>query len=209
MKKILINYNFKPDKDFLGDDYQIYDRSDSKEFLKDLPQEKITYGDNEGQVDYPKLMYLVENYDTLPDVFLWGKTNLFKYITPEEYDKVKDNKEFTPLLTKDHKTYSDKFGVVNYYDRGWYWERNDSWYFNSFNSRYVKSFHEWAAEFGIPSPTYIPFAPGGNYILTREVVHRFSRDVYQKMADSLPYCQEPAEAQCAERSYGIMWGNLL
>lgn len=209
MKKILINYNFTPDKSWIGDDYTIYDRSDDGlEHLADFDPAKIIKTPNLGQVDYDKLCYLIDNYDNLPDVFLWGKTNLFKYLSKEEYDKVKDNKEFTPLLTQNHNTYADNNGVVCYYAGGMYNERNDNWYFNELSSKYVISFNDWCKEFGlIPTLSYIPFAPGGNYILTRDKVHKYSRDFYEKMASLLPHCREPVEACCAERSYYLMWGN--
>lgn len=205
MKKILINYNFTPDKDWIGDDYLIYDRSDSKEYLKDFDQNKIVYTENIGQVDFDKLCYLVDNYDTLPEVFLWGKTNLFKYISKDEYDLVKNNTIFTPLLTQKHATYSDTLGPVNYYSQDMYWERNNSWYANQFPTRFFNSFDEFTKELSIENPPYIPFAPGGNYILTRERVHRYSRDFYDKMASYLSYCQEPAEAQMCERAYYLIW----
>lgn len=204
MLHVLVNYNFTPD--WVKDkEYLIYDRSDSKEWLKDFDQSKIIYGENVGQVDYPKLGYLIDNYDNLPDVFLWGKTNLFKYITEEEYGKVKDNKEFTPLLTQNHKTYSDNFGEVCYYSGGIYHERNNDWYMGQFNHKYCKNYGEFAHMFGLPNPIYLPFAPGGNYILTKEAVHKYSVDFYKDMANLLPYCQEPAEAQMAERSYYNLW----
>lgn len=206
MKAILVNYNFTPT--WLLDsglDYYIYDRSDSKEWLKDFPQERIRYTENIGNVDYDKLSYLVEYYDNLPDVFLWGKTNLFKSITEEEWALVKDNKTFTPLLTQGHKTYSDKNSVVCFYSDGMYHERNDSWYLNEVGSRYVRNWNEWAHEFRLPSPAYLPFPPGGSFILTKECVHRYSRDHYQKMMDMLSYAQLPGEAHCAERSYYLMW----
>lgn len=206
MKAILINYNFTPDWLTTSDlDWQIIDRSDSKHWLEDFPQERITYTENVGQVDYDKLLYLVDNYDSLPDVFLWGKTNLFKYITPEEYGKIKDNNMFTPLLTQNHKTYSDTNGPVCYYSQGIYWERNNSWYASQFASRHHDNFTDFASRFGISSPPFIPFAPGGNYILTRDKVHKYSRDMYEEMASLLPYCQEPVEAQMCERSYYLLW----
>ena len=205
MKKILINYNFRPNKDFLGENYLIYDRSDSKDWLKDLDQSKIIYKENIGQVDFDKLTYLHENYDHLPDVFLWGKTNLFKYIEPEEYEKVKDNKVFTPLLTQNHRTYQDELGMVNYYQNGMYYERNNSWYVSPYNSKYCATYQEFAHIFGLPIETFIPFAPGGNHILTKEVVHKYPKELYKRMADLLSYHREPAEAYMAERSYYNLW----
>lgn len=205
MFKVLINYNFTPDKEFVGEDYLIYDRSDSKDWLKDFDHSKIIYEENLGQVDFPKLNYLVDNYDNLPEVFLWGKSNLFKYITPEEYEKVAHNKEFTPLLMQSHKTYSDHLGAVCYYTGQMYHERNNSWYAGQFGWQYCKNYHEFAQMFQLPDPFYLPFAPGGNYILTRETVHRYSRDYYATLASVLPHCREPLEAQFAERSYYNLW----
>lgn len=207
MKAILVNFEFTPTWLLTsGLDYHIYDRSDSKEWLKDFPQERITYTENRGNVDYDKLAYLIDNYDTLPEVFLWGKTNLFKYISEEEFKQVKNNKTFTPLLTQNHKTYSDRNGVVCYYSGGMYNERNDSWFLNEVPAKYVNSFNEWAHLFNFNVGRYIPFAPGGNYILTRETVHRFSVDFYQKMFDTLGYTTLPGEAHCCERSYFLLWG---
>lgn len=206
MKAVLINYNYVPnwllDTDL---DYLIYDRSDDIHTLDGFDQSRIIHTDNVGQVDYDKLSYLVDNYDHLPDVFLWGKTNLFKYITPEEWEKVANNKEFTPLLTQHHKTYSDQLGPVCYYQDGMYYERNDSWYVHQFNAKYCRGYSDFAQMFMLPNPPFLPFAPGGNYILTKETVHKYSRDYYDSMRSVLPYCIEPAEAQMAERSYYTMW----
>lgn len=205
MKKVLVNYNFTPDKEFLGEDYLIYDRSDSEEYLKDFPKDKIIKTENIGNVDYDKLCYLVDNYNSLPEVFLWGKTNLFKYITPEEYDLVKNNQTFTPLLTKGHKTYSDTNSVVCFYSGNMYNERNDSFYLGSHYSKYYTSYKDFAHEFQLPNPPYLEFAPGGNYILTRDTVHKYSRDYYEKLAAILPYAREPGEAHFCERSYYTIW----
>ncbi len=204
MKKILVNYNFTPEKEWIGDDYLIYDRSDDGvDHLAEFDSSKIIKTENTGQVDYDKLNYLVDNYDNLPEVFLWGKTNLFKYITPEEYEKVKNNTDFTPLLTQGHKTYSDNNGAVCYYSGGMFYERNPLLYFSNF--KYFKDYPEFAHAMQLPNPYYIPFAPGGSYILTRDRVHRFSRDFYTNLASFLPYCADPLEAHFCERSYYNMW----
>ena len=202
MKHVLVNYNFTPDKDWIGDDYLIYERSDDGlQHLQEFDSSKIIHSTNIGQVDYDKLSYLVDNYDTLPDVFLWGKTNLFKFITKEEFDKVRHNRTFTPLLTQYHKTYGD----VCYYQDGLYWEINNSWYVDELPYKYFRTFSEFAKTFQIPNPRYLPFAPGGNYILTREAVHKYSRDFYDDMRQCLPHAINPAEAHMCERAYCILW----
>lgn len=208
MKAILVNYNFTPT--WLlesGLDYHLIDRSDSKDYLKDFPQERITYDTNFGQVDYPKLMFLAENYETLPEYFLWGKSNLFKFISEEEWQKLKDNTDYTPLLTQNHLTYSDPVGPVCYYQDGLYFERKDvaQAAFNQFSYRHFKTWEDFALGFNLPNPNYLCFAPGGNYILTKERVHRFSADFYRDLASLLNYAREPREAQMCERSYHYLW----
>lgn len=206
MKAILVNYNFDP-KDWWVDyglETAVYDRSDDgieRTFNAATYRTK-----NMGDVDYDKLSYLVENYDILPEVFVWGKSNLFKYVDREYFKQALDKKEFTPLLKFDHKTYSDQFGVVCRYAGPIYEERADSWFFNNpALSAKCPSWDAWTTEFGLPKTGFIPFAPGGNYILTKERVHRYSRDLYERMRDTLPYAVHPAEAHACERSYYLLW----
>lgn len=206
MKAVLVNYNHDPQdwwKDYGIEVIRLYDRSDDG-LERSFSAQEVVKTPNVGQVDYDKLSFLVEQYDALPEVFLWGKSNLFKYITPAEFDDVKDNQVFTPLLTQHHKTYSDKRGVVCYYNTGMYYERNDSWFVNELPYK-CPSFYEFAKHLHIPSPMYLPFAPGGNYILTREAVHKYSRDFYDDMRKLLPYAQNPAEAHMCERAYYLLW----
>ena len=202
MKKVLVNYNFTPDKEWIGDDYIIYDRSDDGiSHLEEFDKSKVIKTENRGQVDYDKLSYLVDNYDSLPEVFLWGKTNLFKFITKDEFEEVKDNRVFTPLLTQYHKTYMP----TCYYLDGMYREINNSWYVGELSYKYFSTFSEFAKTFHLPNPRYLPFAPGGNYILTRETVRKYSRDMYDDMRQCLPHAINPAEAHMCERAYYLMW----
>ncbi len=181
-------------KDFT-DDYVIWNRSD-EEIPGSVPRENL------GDADYDKLSWLVEEYDNLPDVFLWTKSNMLeRFITPEEWDKVKDNTDYTPLLTQNHKTYEP----VCRYEGGLYAEINNSWYLGERPAKHFRSYGEFAQAFQLPNPEYLKFAPGGSYILTRERVHRYSRDFYDNMRKLLPYCQNPGEAQMLERTYHTLW----
>lgn len=208
MNAILVNYNYDPiwlkEYDF---DVTLYDRSDDG-----IERDLIQYGrviktENIGDVDYDKLGYLIEHYDDLPDIFVWGKSNLLKYVDKRYFDKMLSKGEFAPLLKLDHKTYSDKYGVVCKYQGDIYMERADSWYFNNpdLAHKYFRSWQEWATHFRLPLQEFVPFAPGGNYILTKERVHRYSRDFYQEMRDTLDYAMHPSTAHAAERSYFLLW----
>lgn len=209
MKAVLINYNFDPqdwwlDYGFNPEDVTIYDRSDDK--IKRDFAGTVIKTPNSGDVDYDKLSYLIDNYDNLPEVFLWGKTNMFKFVEPTYLKKCLYEAIFAPLLKFNHKTYSDQWGEVCRYRGNIYEERNDSWYFNNpALSRKFNNWDEWANYLLLPKPAFIPFAPGGNYILTSERVHLYSKDMYVKMRETLDYATHPAEAHAAERTYYLLW----
>jgi len=202
MKWVLVNYNYTPK--WLGDyepsNFVIYDRSDNYEWLKAFPKEYIINTKNIGNADYDRLTYLIDNYDNLPDVFLLAKSNLLNYITKEEFDLVKDNKVFTPLLTQGHKVYEP---ICRYVD-GMFEELNNSWYAPQFESKF-KTYNDWADYMGLPKPEYLVFAPGGNYILTPETVHKHPKEFYIKMRDTLEHAVLPAEAHYVERSLYTLW----
>lgn len=209
MKAILINYDFDPqdwwlDYGFKPEDVSIYDRSDDG--IQRTFAAKTYKTKNMGDVDYDKLSYLIENYDNLPERFLWSKSNIFKFADKESLQEALDKPGFQPILKKDHTTYSDQYGVVCRYAGPIYEERADSWFFNNpaLSSKF-KSWPEWCDYLGLPRTDFIPFAPGGSYILTRETVHKYSQTMYEKMRDTLPYAMHPAEAHAAERSYYLLW----
>lgn len=209
MKACLVNYNYDPTwlTEYSDKEVTLYDRSDDGVERNLQQYGQVFKTENVGDVDYDKLGYLIENYDNLPEVFLWGKSNLFKYVEKEYFNQAVLKSAFAPLLKLDHKTYSDKYGVVNYYSGGMYHERADSWFFNSpdLAQKHFRSWDEWTTYFRLPKEAYIPFPPGGNYLLTRERVHRHSRDLYQEMRDILPYAMHPVNAHAAERSYYLLW----
>lgn len=201
MKYVISNYNYDCSwvKDYT-DDFLIYDRSDTDEYIKEYYSDQVIKVANLGNVDFDKLSYICENYWSLPDVFVLTKGNLFNYMSKREFNKVKNNDFFTPLLTKKHITYEP----ICRYNNGIYEEINNSWYAPQFPRKYY-TYNDWAKELGLPTPDYLQFAPGGNYIVTREVIHRWPLEFYAKIRDMLPYTQLPCEAQYMERTYYTLW----
>lgn len=196
MKYVLTHYSgdWTWVKDYT-DDFLIYNRTD-----EEIPNS--IHRENVGDADYDRLTYIVDNYYDLPDVFLLAKSNLFKFISKEEFDLVKDNQEFTPLLTKNHHTYEP---ICRYDENGIYEEINNSWYLSGVPALYFKDYGVFARNFRLPNPDYLKFAPGGNYILTRDTIHKYGIDFYEELLSTLPYCQRPGEAHMIERSYYNIW----
>lgn len=150
---------------------------------------------------YDKLCFIIERYEELPDVTMFIKSNLFKFISKDEFDLVCHNKTFTPLLTKNHKTYMP----VCFYDKGIYWERNDSWYVPTFPSKFFTSYDDFSREMGLPIMEYIPFAPGSNYIVPKENILKHPKSFYVKLMGYIDYTSYSAETQMLERALYTIW----
>ena len=201
MKFVLSRYNHDMSwlKDYPDAEVIIYDRSEE-------PMEGSIVVPNIGSDIYDKFSFIIDNYDNLPDVAIYTKANLFKYITKEEFDLVKDNKTFTPLLTMNHKTYSDEHGVVCFYDeQGMYNEINNRWYIASHPSKGNETEIDLMVMLGISNKQYVQFAPGSNYILPKENILKHSKEFYIKLRSYLEWDRYPGEIFIMERGLYNLW----
>ena len=185
----------------------LYDRSDEP-----IPGSIIV--PNLGTDISDKLHFIISNYNNLPPVMIYTKANLFKYLTKEEFDLVKDNSFFTPLLTKNHKEtksdgteeYVKRHGTdkdVSYYQNGIYWEINNGWYLNEHPCKHDPK--EVMQTCGIDKLEYVPFAPGSNYILTAFDIKKHPQEFYIKLYNYLQWAVYPGEAQIIERGMYTIW----
>lgn len=184
------------------DNYIIYDRSDTDEYIKPFDQSKVIKVPNIGWDIYDKFTYIIDNYDNLPKSMIMTKGNIFKYITREEFDKICNNQNFTPIYTKLHKTYMP----VCFYDKnGVYNEINNSWYLRALPTKYFKSYNQFIKLFGLETPKYVKFAPGSNYLVTKENIHKHPKAFYEKLRKCIDYGATPGEAQIIERFLYTLW----
>lgn len=174
-----------------GSDFVLYDRSD-------IPLIGANVVPNRGSDIHDKFSFIIDNYDNLPDVAIYTKGNLLKYITPEEFELVKDNREFTPLLTQHHET----DGIVNYYENGMYYEINNYFYLHPHPAKYAR---EIIDHFRMYRRDYNGFAPGSNYILPKENILQHPRELYQRLRSYLEWTVYPGDAQLLERNLWYLW----
>ena len=196
MRFIISRYNHDMElmREYPESLFTIYDRSEE-------PLEGAIVVPNIGTDLFDKFTYIIDNYDNLPDVAIYTKANLFKYISKEEFDKVKDNTTFTPLLTQNHKVYEP---VCRYVD-GMYYEINNMWYLSSHPCKHSMIPYELQEILGIGGMEYVPFAPGSNYILPKENIMKHPKEFYVKLRSYLEWDRYPGEAQIIERALYTLW----
>jgi len=204
-KNFLMVSNYNADISWIldyTDNYIIYDRSDTDEWIKHFDPKKVIKVPNIGWDIYDKFTYIIDNYDSLPETMILTKGNIFKYITKEEFDGVCNNTFFTPLLTKHHKTYLP----VCFYDKdGMFNEINNSWYLRTFPAKYFNSYSQFIKQFGLEIPKHVKFAPGSNYLVTKQNILKHPKSFYEKLRCCVDYSTLPGEAQIIERFLYTMW----
>lgn len=195
MKWILSRYNH--DVSYLPEyteDYVMYDRSEIP-----IDDPRVIKVPNIGSDWYDKFTFIIDNYDNLPDVALYTKANIFKYITKEELGLIKDNAEFTPILTKNHRVYEP----ICRYNNGMYEEINNYWYLKSHPTRSEPL--ALAKFLGIADKDYVQFAPGSSYIVPKETILKHPKKDYEYLRSLLDWSVYPGEAQIIERGIYNWW----
>lgn len=182
--KIVVNNYHNNDLSWLkSDDLVVYDKKDK----------------NVGSNIYDYMDYIVENYDNLPDVVMFTKGNMLeRHITPEEFEKVRNNTTLTPLMTMNHKTEMP----ISYYEDGLYWEFNNYWYVNEHPQRYMQELIDFL---GVSRKIYLGFSPGACWIVPKENILKRPKEYYSKLMSFIDYDSNPAEAHLIERSLYHIW----
>lgn len=194
MKYIVSRYN--QDISWINDytnDIVLYDRSDE-------PLSTAIVVPNIGTDLHDKLSYIIDNYNNLPDVAIYTKANIFKYISKEEFDTVKDNTKYTPLLTQHHHTYLP----ICYYEHNLYHELNNFWYLGAHPCQSQESMTDLLQLLNNVT-LYHAFAPGSNYILTRQDILQHTKVFYMKLRSFLEWDRYPGEAMIIERHLHHIW----
>lgn len=177
----------------------------NKEWITEYTDNVVFYDKiekNVGSNIYDYMSFIVDNYENLPDVILFGKTNMLeRHITKEEFDVLVDNTSFTPLLTQSHHVYDP----ICHYDDGMYCELNDYWYLLEYPTQSVNTFNELKRMFKMDDRKYNRFAPGGCYIVSQEDVLQHTKDFYTRLRDLCNWSQSPGEAYLIERNLYYIW----
>lgn len=207
MKYVISRYNH--DLSWLSDyttDYVLYDRSpESLAGAIVVP--------NLGSDLLDKFTYIIDNYDNLPNVAVYTKANLFKYITKREFDFIKDNTTFTPILTDAHAEVVCDAGMpepgkpFSFYKDGMYYELNWPAYLKNNPAKdqptpvtmdwYLS--HPLVKLLKIDKLDYLPFAPGSNYILPKANILQHPKELYEQLRSYLDWDIYPGEAMIIER----------
>jgi len=180
------------------------------------PNYNIVNGDPNGYNISDYMTFIIDHYDSLPDVvaFLKGNT-IERHVSKEYFDRVIDNKCFT--LLEDWKEHDpNQTALQNGYamfscDGGWM-ETNDSWYLNhpKHPTKYFKSYNDFLNFCFVDPvhPKYIRFPPGANFIVPKEYILKYNKIFYENLRTFTRHTRVSGEGQMIERALYTIWiGN--
>ena len=177
------------------------------------PQYNITNGDPNGYNISDYMTFIIDHYDSLPDVVVFLKGNTIgRHVSKEYFDRVINNKCFTCLEDwKEHD--SNQAALQNGYamfscEGGWM-ETNDSWYLNhpKHPTKYFKNYNHFL-DFcfeGAVHPKYIRFPPGANFIVPKEYILKYNRVFYENLRTFTRHSRVSGEGQMIERALYTIW----
>ena len=165
---------------------------------------------NVGENIYDMMRFIVENYNKLPDVSIFIKGNLFSrleddgigtnyYTTPEKFVRALNANYFLPI-ERYHPSTSFNVNGGGYIEPSWYQHQSPSKYFTTYSQLMELLFENPI------SPEFIRFAPGGNYVVPKVNILKYSKSLYEKLMMYCAHCEIVCtEAYLIERALYAIW----
>ena len=205
--KITYDYGFSPKNTI------IYDRSDETKDWSHLG--KSITSPNVGENIYDMMRFIIENYEDLPDISIFVKGNLlsrpdspggssYYYTYPDRFIRAIQSNYFLPI-ERDCSVTNIFVNGGGYVERTWTPDLN-------IPRKYFSSFYELLSLLFLNpvNPEYIRFAPGGNYVVPKENMLKYSKNFYKKMMVYTDYHHSDVqEAHWFERILTMAWQGCL
>ena len=207
------DYGFSPDNTI------IYDRSDEEKEWSHLGESLRS--PNVGENIYDMMRFMVEHYDNLPDVSIFIKGNLFQrpeehggenyYTTKERFIRALQAEYFLPI-ERFHESTSVVINGGGFVQPTWEASSNPNIY-----ARHFSTFPQMLNKLFVNPPDfpYNRFAPGGNYVVPKANILKFSKAFYEKLQFYCSY-EPPEEFQSTsgesylmERALYLIWTEDL
>lgn len=195
------------DHGFSPENTVIYDRSDVEKDWSHLGES--IRSPNVGENIYDMMRFIVENYDNLPDIAVFIKGNLFSrpedkggegyYTTKERFIRALHADYYLPI-ERYHDSTEFFVNAGGYIEPSWYRHQAPSKYFTTYAELMALLFEDPI------NPKYIRFPPGGNYVVPKGNLLKYSKSLYEKLMLYCGHCEVVcAEAYLIERALHAIW----
>jgi hypothetical protein len=208
---VISNYNTIP-KQYLEycNNYIIYDQSTDKKVSEQLENSgwNVSFVDHTGHNLSDYFRYIIDNFDRLPNYIMFLKGNIIgRHLNKEYFDKVYQNKYFTPLYND--PAFKDSVWNCNILFEGIFIELNTNWYVDSKPYSFFKTYNELLKFIFVNPiiPKWLLFSPGACYIIPRGNIVKYPKAFYQNLYHIVSYRFFPIEAYHIERMMQVIFSG--
>lgn len=223
---IITDYNHLPQDlseswipKYAGNNYLLYDRADRWSENENIKKQK-----NVGENIYDMFDFIVNNYENLPEIMVFVKADVIpRHCSEEKFSTIIKQKSFSSIENYKRNLPQYKPGQVMTMEEALrlsnaYVNSKDG-YMESVNEvnytltihpgKYFNSYQDLLNEiFENPEiGSYIRFAPGGNYLVTRNDVLKYNKHFYETAKLWVSWDVRPGEAFLFERGIFTLFSN--
>lgn len=190
------------------DNYIIYDQSKQFENPKTIDPQKIVHSKHTGHNLSDYFSFIVDHYDTLPDITIFGKGNMFpRHVRRDYFERVMNNEYFTPI--EDPRMHNPIWPKGFFASDGGFCEINNSLYMRApgHPTKYFDNYNEFL-KFCFKNPIlprYVRFPPGAMFVLPKAHILKYPKIFYQNLNTLVSYDNFPGEAYIVERALYTIW----
>ena len=191
----------------------IYNKSGAG--IKPRKNANIVNIENHGYNIYSYLSFIIDNYDKIPERVAFIKSNIYpRHITKELFSSyIASDEDFIPLTNKVNwqglrwpQSFSGEDNMLYELNNSWYRYRHKPSYYSNYNEFFQEYFDDSVVRGG---PVYLRFAPGANYIVSRDRILKGTKWFYKNLRDTVKGYQLSCESHYIERSLGLIWDSNI
>ena len=193
-----------------GYEYTLYNKS-GQSLGEDLDRIAIEI-ENTGYNLSSYLCYIITNYSDLPYRVAFVKSDIFpRHVSKRFFSElIHSRRDFVPVA--DYRAWKEiRWPSAFAGHDNMLYEINNSWYRFKHQRKYFYNYNEFLGYFfGInacSAPVYLRFAPGGNYLVSRERILRHSKTFYENLLKIISGIPLACESHYLERSLAMIWDS--
>lgn len=191
------------------ENYLVYDKANRFNENK-----KIKHQKNVGANIYDIFYHIYHNYNNLPEILIFCKSNVIpRHCGEEKFKSIINNSEFTTIENYIREAPKYKPGIYAFVDDSDGYHENpievDSTVNSIHQSKHIFKYKDMIMSI-FENPTfgeYIRFAPGGNHIIPKKNILKYNRFFYKTLMEYTDWAQKPGEAYILERAMYTLFNN--
>ena len=194
-----------------SDDYLVFEQGRGSGLPSSIDRDKVRFVTNNGSNLRDYFDFIIENYESLPDMMFLVKGNVFpRHVRQHVFDNYVDSMTTSSII--DRSKHSSCIPLAYWNRNQKYYELNSDWYvYTGAPWKYFQSLNSFLEHFddSYKPKLYAHFSPGAQYLVTRSLVERIPKWMYKQLREVVSHEDTTlgytAEVYLVERGIEHLW----